>query len=80
MAGANLPFIPSQEQSNDEFDEEMFVFMFVIEAGEEDEDEHTNMPQRNLPLQGAMYIRYMLDTRQSPRAVFSNVPYGATRV
>jgi len=64
MDGPNLPFVPTKEDSDDKFADEVFIIMIVIAAAEE--DNNTILPQCNLPLQGAMYITYTLKGHPVP--------------
>jgi len=59
MDGFNLPFVLVYEDRDDELDDEIFFLLSAIDLS--DDDENTKMPQRNLPLRGAMYITYMLN-------------------
>ncbi|XP_062164951.1 uncharacterized protein LOC133871533 [Alnus glutinosa] len=64
MDRSNLPFIPAYEDRDDEIDDEIFFLLSAIDSS--DDDENTKMPQRNLPLRGAMYITYMLNSHPVP--------------
>jgi hypothetical protein len=63
MDGSNLPFIPTNEDKDKEFDDEIFLLMTAIDSSVDlsDDDENTNMPQCNLPLRRVIYITYMLN-------------------
>jgi len=64
MDGSNLPFVPAYEDRDDEIDDDIFFLLSAIDSS--DDDENTKMPQRNLPLRGAMYITYMLNGHPVP--------------
>jgi uncharacterized protein YdcH (DUF465 family) len=54
MDGSNLPFVLAYKDRDEELDDEIFFLVSAIDSS--DDDENTKMPQRNLPLRGAMYI------------------------
>jgi hypothetical protein len=64
MDGSNLPFVPAYEDKEEELDDETFFLLSAIDSS--DDNENTKMPQRNLPLRGAMYITYMLNGHPVP--------------
>ncbi|XP_062170991.1 protein ALP1-like [Alnus glutinosa] len=59
MDGSNMPFDSMDEDSDEEFDDEINMILVVLDIS--DNDENTKMPAHNLPLQGAMYITCMLN-------------------
>jgi hypothetical protein len=64
MDGSNLPFVPANEDRDEELDDQIFFLVSAIDSL--DDDENTKMSQRNLPLRGAMYITYMLNGHLVP--------------
>jgi hypothetical protein len=64
MDGSNFHFVPAYEDREEELDDEIFFLLSAIDSS--DDDENTKMPQRTLPLQGAMYITYMLNGHLMP--------------
>jgi hypothetical protein len=59
MDGSNIPFDSMDEDSEEEFDDEINLILVVLDIS--DDDENTKMPACNLPLRGAMYITCMLN-------------------
>jgi hypothetical protein len=59
MDGSNMPFDSMDEDSNEEFDDEINMILAVLDIS--DNDENTKMLAHNLPLRGAMYITCMLN-------------------
>jgi hypothetical protein len=64
MDGTNQAFIPVGKKEDDMFDE-LFIIMTTLE--ETKLEENTKMPERTLPLHGAVYITYMLNGHPGPR-------------
>jgi hypothetical protein len=64
MDGSNIPFDSKDEDSDEEFDDEINLILVVLDIS--DDDENTKMPARNLPLRGAMYITCMLNGNPTP--------------
>jgi len=68
MDGSNIPFDAMDEDSEQEFDDEINLILAVLDISDDDDDDDGNckMPARNLPLRGAMYIRCMLNGNPTP--------------
>lgn len=64
MDGSNIPFYAMDEDSEQEFDDEINLILAVLDIS--DDDGNCKMPARNLPLRGAMYIRCMLNGNPTP--------------
>jgi hypothetical protein len=64
MDGSNIPFDAMDEDSEQEFDDEINLILAVLDISDDDDDENCKMPARNLPLRGAMYITCMLNGTQ----------------
>jgi hypothetical protein len=68
MDGSNIPFDAMDEDSEQEFDDEINLILAVLDISDDDDDDDGNckMPARNLPLRGAMYIRCMMNGNPTP--------------
>jgi len=72
MDGSSIPFDAMDEDSEQEFDDEINLILAVLDISDsddnddDDDDENCKMPARNLPLRGAMYIRCMLNGNPTP--------------
>lgn len=68
MDGSNIPFDAMDEDSEQEFDDEINLILAVLDISDDDDDDDENckMPARNLPLRGAMYITCMLNGNPTP--------------
>ncbi|XP_062166997.1 protein ALP1-like [Alnus glutinosa] len=66
MDGSNIPFDAMDEDSEQEFDDEINLILAVLDISDDDDDGNCKMPARNLPLRGAMYIRCMLNGNPTP--------------
>lgn len=64
MDESNIPFNSMDEDSEEEFDDEINLILVVLDIS--DDDENTKMSTRNLPLRGAMYIACMLNGNPAP--------------